>query len=163
MQMKYITDQENGTRLFTDFLNETAEKLLKYKLSLGYHNHAYEIETMTPCGKRILDYLFDNTIENVHFTPDTFWIKAGGSDPEEYLKKLAGRTDIVHLKDYREEDSDPVMCELGAGIFDFNRLISTSEASGATDVVIELDNAEDPYQALENSFKHLRKLGFLSA
>lgn len=162
MQMKYIMDQDDGTRLFAEFLNETAERLKPYSLTLGYHNHAYELETTVADGRRILDYLFESTMDNVHFIPDIYWIKAGGAHPEEILERFAGRVDVVHLKDYREDLEGPHMCELGAGTFDIGRLIALAQLHGVSDAVIELDDAPDPWQALEDSFRHLHTLGYPS-
>lgn len=152
MPFKYKRKKLDDIKRFTEFLNMTAERLAPYKLKLGYHNHAFEFKETE--GVRIMDYFIENT-QKVRFIPDTYWIKVGGFEPEEYLKKLAGRVDVMHFKDYQKGWPLPKIRAVGEGIFDFKSIIETAQQSGATDGVVELDFAKDPYQALEVSMKNL--------
>ncbi len=158
MPLRNIREKMDGAKRFTEFLNVTAAKLKPYNLKIAYHNHSFEMKRYD--GTRVLDYMLDNTGDNVRFIPDTYWIKVGGADPAAYLQRMGGRVDVLHLKDYRKGRLFAQMCALGAGTFDFKEILTVAEAGGATDAVIELDYAKDPYAALTQSIAHLRGLGF---
>lgn len=153
MPFKYKAKKMDDIKRFTEFLNTTAQKLEPYKLKIAYHNHSFEFKQAE--GVRIMDYFIDNTVPEVRFIPDTFWIQVGGFAPETYLERLKGRVDVIHLKDYKKGWPIAKMCAVGAGTFDFKRILDTAAQSGATDAVVELDFAKDPYQALDDSLRYL--------
>ena len=141
-----------GTKAFAQVLNETGQKLRQYDMHVTYHNHAFEFK---PAGGRThYDYLVENTEPCVHFTPDVYWIKAGGYEPNGIIEKLGGRTRVLHLKDY-EKKLLPRMREIGAGTLDFKSILQCAEKAGVRGAVVELDWARKPYRSLENSLRYL--------
>lgn len=153
MPSPYRQQGPQGAAAFTDLLNETGLKLQKHGLKISYHNHAFEFKAEG--GQTVFDYLVENTEPYVRFTPDVYWIKVGGYEPEKVLEKLVGRTDVIHLKDYQKLGL-PLMRAIGAGTLDFPAILRQAEKSGAADAVVELDYAVRPYRSLEKSLRYLK-------
>ena len=84
-----------------DFAKETngyAERLKEHGISLYYHNHHIEFAKFD--GKYMLDIINENS-PAMGLEIDVHWVQRGGLDPVRTLEKYAGRTAMVHLKDYR--------------------------------------------------------------
>lgn len=64
-----------------------------------YHNHDFEF-SYTVDGQRIYDRLFDAMPDSLQPEFDTAWVHYAGYDPAEYIRKFAGRVEVVHLKDF---------------------------------------------------------------
>lgn len=81
-------------------LNHYGKLLKEQGLKLYYHNHHFEFEKFN--GKTGFELLVENTDpELVGFEIDVHWIQRAGHDPVKWIERLAGREDMVHLKDYR--------------------------------------------------------------
>ena len=68
-----------------------------------------------------------------------------GGDVCSWIEKLAGRIDILHLKDMRcvrDENGRPhgVISEVGRGNLDFGRIIETAVRCGVKHFCVEQDN-----------------------
>ena len=95
-------------------LNHVGEECAKEGLTFAYHNHDFELETLSN-GRKVLDYLLEETNpEWVHAEFDIYWLTKAGEDPAEWLKRYKGRTPLVHLKDMTT-DSEQFFAELGTG------------------------------------------------
>ena len=159
-----------------EMLGREAKKL---GLTLLYHNHDFEFIKLN--GKYALDVLYDTVPADVLQTElDVCWVKVGGAEPTDYIKKYAGRCPVVHLKDFFGEKSEN-MYELigieqkrparpagfefrpvGYGLQDFPPIIEAARASGAKWVVVEQDKASmglTPLQSIEKSIQYLKKIG----
>jgi sugar phosphate isomerase/epimerase len=134
-------------------------------IQLLYHNHDFEFETVG--GEYKLDIMYKIIPEGVLDTElDTCWVNVGGEDPAEYIKKYAGRTPVVHLKDFFGEKSDD-MYELigeetkpkrpggfefrpvGHGLQNFPAILAAAEAAGAEWVVVEQDKPSMDLTSME--------------
>lgn len=153
---EYDRKDLNSINKFIDCLNLTAEKLKKYGMTIAYHNHWFEFKKFG--DKTMYDIMIENTVPEVQFIPDTFWIKVGGYDPIEYIKKLKGRIDTLHLKDYKKYLFLPVFKAIGDGNLDFKNILKESETAGVKNAVVELDIALNPYQALTKSIKYIKSI-----
>ena len=153
MPGQYRTKGLEGAKAFAQFLNETGGKLQKYGMNVTYHNHAFEFKRVN--GQVLYGYLVENTEPFVHFTPDVYWIKAGGFEPVSVLEKLRGRTRVMHLKDWKRGLAPFNMRSIGAGTLDFPSILQRAGDIGVRDAVIELDYARKPWQSLENSLRFL--------
>lgn len=68
-------------------------------IQLLYHNHDFEFVELS--GGYALDFMYAAIDESILKTEiDTCWVNYSGVNPAEYLRKYAGRTPIVHLKDF---------------------------------------------------------------
>ena len=68
-------------------------------IQLLYHNHDFEFEKIS--GAYGLDFLYAAVDESILKTEiDVCWVNYSGVNPADYLRKYAGRTPIVHMKDF---------------------------------------------------------------
>lgn len=156
MPAHYDKKSPDSVACFVDFLNETSAKLAPYGVNVAYHNHWFEFKKT---GDRLLyDVLIEDTVSEVKFIPDTYWIRVGGYDPCIYLEKLSGRVQTVHLKDLKKVCGVSVFCTVGEGTLDFPHILDTAEKSGAEAAVVELDFSPHPYSSLERSLRYLSSI-----
>lgn len=162
---------------YTKELNEMGRRLKEEGLSLYYHNHHMEFSKYD--GKYLMDIMVEESDpEYLGFELDVHWLQRGGVNPLEWIKKLEGRTKIIHIKDYRIKQtldlsggvegimrsmSDVVeFAEICEGNLDIKAIIDLAEETGVEHIFIEQDNTygRDPYESLEISANNLRSLGF---
>ncbi len=128
-------------------------------ITLGYHNHAFEFEK-SEGDLNGFDALFAAAGPSVCVEMDTFWVKKGGFEPAEYLKKYTGRTPLIHLKDM---DADGNFAPVGAGTIDYlGSLLPAAEAAGVKYYIVEQDSCQAPLTPLESmkqSFASLKTWG----
>jgi len=120
--------------------NTVGENLSKYGMRFTYHHHAVEFgrignETMMDILVRELDP------KNTSFVLDTYWLQHGGVCITEWLEKLSGRVDILHLKDkgIPFASNDGIITEMGSGNINFREVIRVAEATGVEDLCYEQD------------------------
>ena len=138
-------------------LDRTGETLRKAGYTLTYHNHGLEFRRLD--GQRIIDRIFDETNPaNLSGELDTYWLHAGGGDPERWVRRLKGRLPILHIKDYGiNAQNQPAFFEIGHGGLDFSSIIPAAEESGCRCFVVEQDETPgDPFESLEKSFRHIQ-------
>ena len=114
--------------------------------------------------KTVMDILAEELDpKNTSFVLDTCWVAAGGGDVNAWIEKLAGRLDILHLKDITiirdEHGLKPVMTEIGKGNLCWDSIISTAEKAGVKHYVVEQDAyfTESPLNSLKMSAEFLSK------
>ncbi len=151
-----------------------------------YHNHEHEFELFE--GKTYADWLFETIPSDLLQTEfDTCWVKFGGADPCEYLRKYSGRSPVVHLKDFVSTGFDPcyamhtvidengnevqkstrelnnfVLKPLGRGMQDFPAIIKAAIESGAEEIVVEQDEWPEctAMEAAKISRDYLKSIGY---
>ncbi len=127
-------------------------------LVLCWHNHNKEfaqMETGLP-----FDYLMNNTDRNLVFCElDLYWVKKGGVDPLEVMKKYSGRFPILHVKDMAPGDATDFECP-GSGIIDFPSLFSEAEKQAIKHYMVERDNVPDGLECLKSAAEYLKKLNY---
>lgn len=150
---------------FIDTFNKTAEIYAKNGFKLTYHNHSFEFIRINE-NKTIMDYLYENFDKNnVSFVLDTCWVAHGGADVRHWLEKLAGRVDILHLKDLRAHyDANgrvtQDITEIGNGNIWWDGVLETAERTGVKSYVVEQDAFwidDDPFKSLAASADFLKK------
>ena len=138
------TDLAALKQFIKDF-NAAAEVYAKNGFKLTYHNHAFEFVRIDGF-KTIMDLLYENLDpQNITFVLDTCWVAAGGADVTDWMEKLSGRIDILHLKDLylKQEDGKnlPWMAEIGYGNLAWDKIMATAEKIGVKHYVVEQDAA----------------------
>ncbi|WP_248763392.1 sugar phosphate isomerase/epimerase [Pseudarthrobacter sp. SSS035] len=165
---------------FAKQANEYAERLQEQGLGLYYHNHHIEFAKFD--GKYMLDIIAENS-PAMGMEIDVHWVQRGGLDPVRTLEKYAGRTAMVHLKDYRighlpdaafgrleagdmagfkAQFRDLVQfAEVGEGNLDFASIIPAAQAAGAQYLLVEQDElyGRTVWEALQTSYDNLVALG----
>jgi sugar phosphate isomerase/epimerase len=114
-------------------LSAAAEKAAGYGLKVGYHNHAFELESVIG-GKHGLEILADNLAPEVGLEVDTYWAYAGGADVPALLRRLGDRVFALHVKD-------------GDGSMDTKKQVAVG--SGSLPVWNFLDAAPDALRVVE--------------
>jgi sugar phosphate isomerase/epimerase len=114
-------------------LSAAAEKAAGYGLKVGYHNHAFELESVIG-GKHGLEILADNLAPEVGLEVDTYWAYAGGADVPALLRRLGDRVFALHVKD-------------GDGSMDTKKQVAVG--SGSLPVWDFLDAAPDALRVVE--------------
>lgn len=153
---KYNTSEDVESTL--EEIKKAAENIYPYGFKFAYHNHSHEFAPYK--NKTILDYFIEETPkEKVIFCLDTYWVHVAGYDVCEYIRKLSGRLDILHLKDYGIENETPYTAAIGDGILNWDEIISAARKADVKYYVVEQDDCrgEDPFKALERSRKFLDK------
>lgn len=150
-------------------------------LKLGYHNHDFEFAKIG--DKYALDLLYETVPAELLDTQlDVCWIKVAGECPVSYIKKYAGRTHLVHLKDFAgsrsshmyeligdertkfsktEEKNTFEFRPVGKGLQDFPPILAASEEVGAEWLIVEQDLPSMGMNALEcaeTSIRYLKAL-----
>ena len=113
-----------------------------------------------------MDYLVELLDpQNVSFVLDTCWVAHGGADVRFWLEKLAGRIDILHLKDiepFYDENRKVTQSftELGNGNIWWDGVLEVAEKIGVKHYVVEQDRrwiGGDPFKSLQVSRAYLAK------
>lgn len=135
--------------------NEFAIYAEERGFTVGYHNHSFEFRKVG--GERIMDRLVNELSENINFILDTYWVQHGGGDPAEWIKKLSGRIDVLHLKDMAMEDTQ-VFAEIGNGNINFDRVMEEADKAGIKTFVVEQDSCKgDPFDSIKMSYDYITK------
>ncbi|MGQ0434905.1 MAG: sugar phosphate isomerase/epimerase family protein, partial [Microthrixaceae bacterium] len=118
-----------------DQLNAASEKTQARSLTLGYHNHFWEIDHVIGDRPALLE-LFDRLDPSVVAEVDIYWAKVGGSDPVELVRELGDRVALLHVKDGPVDPSTP-MVAVGDGKIDVPGVLKA--APSARWHIVELD------------------------
>jgi sugar phosphate isomerase/epimerase len=81
-----------------DALNAAAGKAAAHGLTVGYHNHWWELEQQLD-GRSALEVFADRLDPELVLEVDTYWAAAGGADAPALLRRLGGRVTALHVKD----------------------------------------------------------------
>ena len=179
-------EKQKGSEAFDRTIEEIKQvgSILKdVGITLLYHNHDFEFERFE--GKFLLDWLYEGiTPELLQTEIDTCWVRYAGYDPVEYVQKYAGRSPIVHLKDFSCENMNSgsvygliddsgkeikkdgkrnsfAFKPLGQGIQDFPSILKACEDSGVKYVIVEQDSSLDrpSMESAKMSRDYLASLG----
>jgi sugar phosphate isomerase/epimerase len=155
-------------KVFAEQANKVGEKAKAAGVQLYYHNHSFEFEPIngtTPFNELL------NTMdaELVKYELDLFWTTVSGNSPAEWIKKLAGRVKMLHLKDLKTgtpkdyttfKVDHAAFMPVGDGIVDFNAALTAAQEAGVPYTFVEQDHsALDPFESIARSYSYLKKLG----
>ena len=166
----YLTEDlrpgQPGFRTVIEGMKEIGAKLNAVGLIQQYHNHDFEFVKLD--GEYALDVLYRELGPELLQTQiDTCWVNVGGEDPAAYLRKYAGRTPTVHLKDFVGSKSENMygliglkdsaakasdgfqLRPVGKGKQDFPAIVAAAEESGAKWYIVEQDEPSMGLTALE--------------
>lgn len=179
----YLTEEYRpGQEKFAEVIagaKMLGEKANALGMTLCYHNHDFEFVKLG--DEYALDMLYREVpAELLETQIDTCWVNVGGENPADYLRKYAGRAQIVHLKDFAGQksermyaligiDDDKDNTETGAFEFrpvghgkqDFPAILAACEDAKAKWVVVEQDQpsmGKTPLECAKMSIDYLRSL-----
>ncbi len=140
-------------------LNKLGEAAEKGGIKFCWHNHNWEFEKTTSEGLPF-DILMKNTDSKiVKMELDIYWVRKGGGDPLECLKKYPGRYEILHVKDMDATPEKSFACP-GAGIIDFRPVFREAWDQGVRHYIVERDNEQNGIECLRGSAEYLKKVRF---
>ena len=152
---------KEGLMQFIDTANEVGNKLSKYGMKFTYHNHHFEFAKIE--GKTLMDYMIEGfDPATVSFVLDTHWVQYGGYDVKKMIERLAGRVDILHLKDMGVSLGDwkTDITEIGNGNINFADIIPLAEKTGVKDFVVEQDRnfaTENSMESIATSYRYIKE------
>ena len=176
----YLTEEYRpGSPRFQEVIDGAAllgKKANELGMILAYHNHDFEF---TKIGDAYaIDVLYSEvpaSLLQAQF--DTCWVKVGGEDPAAYVRKYAGRVEILHLKDFVGSKTENMYAligidedekkdthgkfefrPVGSGVQDFPAILKAAEESGTKWVVVEQDSPSMGLTALECAASSIRYL-----
>ncbi len=150
---------------FIEQFNRAAEEYAKHGFKLTYHNHSFEFVRINE-NKTLMDYLYEGLDpKNTSFVLDTCWVAHGGADVRYWMEKLAGRVDILHLKDIKvfHNESGAIegtMTEIGNGNIWWDGIMETAKKIGVKSYVVEQDRNfidDDPFKSIKVSADYLAR------
>lgn len=130
----------------------------EHGITVCYHNHWQEIVN----NERGIRLILENTDPKyVSLCVDTYWVKHGGKDPLEFIKRHKDRIAYLHLKDGSIEGmkkTPPEFLELGRGIIDFPSILETAKSLNIEWVVVEQDRTNlTPKESMAISRRYLKE------
>ena len=141
-----------------EMLNELGAKAKTNGLQLLWHNHDNEFHEME--DGLPFDYLMNHTDPKlVQCELDIYWVKKGGGDPLEFLKKYKGRIPVLHVKDMAAGPEQDFICP-GRGIIDFAPIFAEARKQKIEHYFVERDNEPDGIGCLRSSAEFLRNIRF---
>jgi sugar phosphate isomerase/epimerase len=165
----YLVDKDRSN---LDGFKKVAERLNKGSvitkaagIQLSYHNHNWEFKPLEG-GKSGYDVFISEFGPDVQFELDLFWVKLGGIEPLELMKKLSGRISQLHLKDVKADVKMPefgsvapdVFQELGDGIIAWEPVLAAAAAAGVKHCHVEQDQSPDALASVKQSISYLGKI-----
>ena len=146
-----------GWREAAKTLNNIGERLHQHDVQFCYHNHAFEFEEKYD-GEYGLDILFSHSDPRfVQSELDCYWVKKGGAEPVDYIKKYSGRIPLLHIKDMAPNGD---FAEIGNGTMNWEEIFSAAEATGVRHYIVEQDTCPgDSLDSVKLSIDNLMKLG----
>ena len=148
-----------------DLFNKAAAKSKKVGIQLAFHNHSFEFQPIDG-GKSGFDIFMEEFSEDMKFELDVFWVKAGGVEPIELMKKLKGLVSQLHLKDLKKGIELPkfgglpndAFKELGNGRIPMEPIIEAAAKAGVSHCHVEQDHSPDPIKSIRQSMTYLKSL-----
>ena len=153
---------EDARRNCTE-MNHFAAECKKRGLTFFYHLHGFEFGDAN--GQPMIDFIMNNTTDNVTFEMDAMWVMYGGCDPVWLMNKYGERIKLIHLKDLRwgtgpihtGSAPDPTSVVLGQGQVNFPAILRLANEKGTEIFIIE-DEAENAIEQIPQSLEFLKRL-----
>lgn len=155
----------DGYKALAEKMNKAAVEARTAGIQLAYHNHAFEFEPKEN-GTTGYDIFMEEFAPEMKFEVDVFWVKVGGVDPAELIKKLSGRVSQLHLKDLEKGTKLPefgslpadAFKELGNGMIPIEPIIEAAAEAGVDHCHVEQDQSRAPLASIAESITYLKSL-----
>jgi sugar phosphate isomerase/epimerase len=143
----------DAVRKTADRINRLVDAARERGMTLGYHNHWWELTRM-PDDRPALLHLFEHLAPDVVAEVDIYWARVGGTDPADLVAALGSRAALLHVKDGPADEPPSPMVAVGDGAVDIAGVLAA--APDARWHVVELDRcATDMFDAVERSYDFL--------
>ena len=162
-----VLAEKDSCKKTVEELDLAGEKMKKNGYKLFYHHHHFEF-FKNDGVHTAFEYILENS-RHIHFTADTYWLQYGGVDVLDFIAKLKGRVECVHLKDSRiacEKNEDgnfqmqPKFAPVGDGMMNFKKIVKKFKEIGTEYFFVEQDDAADyadPLKEVARSAEYIKK------
>lgn len=150
----------DGLRRFVEELPPVLDDLEREGLDFSYHNHSHELARWD--GKTWLQRLLEEADPRLKWEIDIYWIQHGGGDPALWLRKLAGRIPLLHIKDMAvTPEREQRFAAIGEGNMNLDPILREARSAGVRWYLVEQDQSygKDPIDELAVSYRACRALG----
>jgi sugar phosphate isomerase/epimerase len=146
-------------RKIAEQFNEIGEACNASGLKFGYHNHAFEFESLE--GSIPYEVLLDETQpELVTMQLDFYWMVYGGGNPMDYFVRYPGRFGLWHVKDM-DNKINKESTEIGNGIIDWPNIFMEKKMTGMEFFFLEQEHFKmDAFKSIEKSYQYLANLEY---
>lgn len=161
MVLPYLQEQDRKTidqyKSVIEKLNKAGEVAKSGGIRMGYHNHAFEFDTVE--GQIPFDLMLKELDPKyVGMEMDIFWVVNAGHDPVKYFEKYPGRFEQWHVKDMDKADKNR-NANIGSGSIDFKALFTKAKLSGLKHFYVEQESYPgEPIDSVEASAKYLKTI-----
>lgn len=148
-----------AARSAAEDFNERAELARQAGMTLGYHNHGWELASVGD-GALAFDAFVEALDPDVFLEFDYYWAKVAGVSPALARTKYGSRIRRLHVKDGPLTDS-PLMEVMGTGAFDVAAAVAATPDLDW--LVVAFDDFDgDPLEASGEDLRFLRKSGVVA-
>ena len=162
----YAFSGTEGWSNFLYYINNITKKLAEAGLKVNYCHDVHEFVRLSN-GRLGFDILVEGTQpKDFYFMLDSYWLVKAGLTMDEYVKKLAGRVDLMRFRDQKITENyiyffrakrEP--CEVGEGLFDFKSLIPIVKDAGASWISLGQEFCtKDPFESLKISLENVKQI-----
>ncbi|MDX9979308.1 MAG: sugar phosphate isomerase/epimerase [Lentisphaeria bacterium] len=147
---------KDGYRQFGERMNALGEAVAKAGGVLSYHNHAFEFAK--DGDKTLFDWMLEAMDpELVKLEVDVFWVKNGGIEPGEFIRRHRERIALLHMKDLAADDGS--FAPVGTGTLDMADIAKAGGEAGCDWYIVEQDACrQPPLEAVALSLGNLKAL-----
>ncbi len=143
---------EGTIRKLADELEAVAAKLAEHDITLGYHNHDFELAEVD--GRPALEWLYE-LAPSLWGQIDTYWVAVGGPDPVQFVKRWADKAHSLHIKDGPVNKAE-AMTAVGDGKMDVRGIVEAGQSGKVAWLIVELDRCDtDMMEAVQKSAKYM--------
>jgi sugar phosphate isomerase/epimerase len=133
--------------------NDIAAKLKEQDMLTGFHAHAGEFKKYG--DKTAWEIFFENTNADVIHQVDVGNTLNGGGDPIAMIKKYAGRTKSLHMKEHGGAPG----AAIGEGKVEWKALIEACQTVGGTEwYIVEHETGKTPLVSIKTCLDNLKKM-----
>ena len=158
-----------GMKRLGEEMSKAGQILAKSGVKLGYHNHHFEFNRFGQ-DKTLFQVLFENSDPKYLYSEmDVQWVARGGASPATWIRRLKGRIDVIHFKDFTIRvgqngfwDAVPTLCEIGYGNLDWEEIVKACRETKVRVFSIEQDSpfpGRAIFDSMRMSFEYCKKLG----
>ena len=109
-------------------------------------------------GRALFDTLLEHATASMQVCLDAYHVVKAGYDPSDWIRRLAGRIDLIHFKDYAIDGAGgEALSPVGQGVIDWEPIVRACHATGVKYCFAEQETSiKDPFECLAESYNFIR-------